>query len=82
MEVYNKDPDCHRFYDSENMIEYVFSGFDEPIPRTIKVQLIKKFGKPRRMKLDEVVFESSFAVITNPIPSWEIQMIHFQQEED
>ena len=82
IEKINKDSECHRYLDDENLIEYIFSGFDVSLPFSIKRELIDKFGKPRRMKLDEVIYENSFAKVTNPIQTWETQVVHFQPEED
>jgi hypothetical protein len=47
----NEDPNNHRYIDADNVIEYIFTGFDSPLPIEQKHELIARHGKPRRASL-------------------------------
>jgi hypothetical protein len=70
----------NEYEDAENYIRYVFSGFDEKLTLSKKLELIKKLGVPRKHPLKgKIEIGNVKAELPNPI--WEFQMIHKMPED-
>jgi hypothetical protein len=73
---FNSDPNNPRFINKEQLIEYIFLGFDLPLTIDQKLSFIKKFGRPRARPLKVPKIETDEVVVTLPEPSFETQLIY------
>jgi hypothetical protein len=77
----NNDPNNLRYIDTNNLIEYIFTGFHSPLAIDQKRELIARHGKPRRTALTTKVEKGGCIVDFGP-PSFEMQIIHkFRMDE-
>ena len=51
----NEDPNNHGYIDADNLLDYIFTGFDSPLTIEQKRELIAQFGRPRRSSLQTKV---------------------------
>jgi hypothetical protein len=65
------------FYDEVEMIEYMFSGFDQPLSLSEKIELIKEHGTPRSRPIIKDVTRNGFTInIADAYANIEKQSIH------
>ncbi len=71
----NEDPNNHRYIDADNLLHYIFTGFDSPLTIEQKRELIAQFGRPRRSSLQTKVEGEGYTIDLGP-PPFETQVIH------
>ena len=70
----NEDPNNHRYIDADNLLDYVFVGFDEPLTVERKRELIARFGRSRRASLQTKIEGEGYTIDFGPLP-FETQVI-------
>jgi hypothetical protein len=76
IDEFNGDRNNPRYIDTEQLIEYIFLGFNEPLPIEKKLELIKKSGRPRSKPLNAEKIETNDIIVTLPGSSVETQVIY------
>jgi hypothetical protein len=70
----NKDPFSYRYIDTEQMIQYIFAGFEGKLSQTQKKKLIKARGRPRSQPIMTLAATDRYE-IRHPEPLFETQVI-------
>jgi len=78
IEKMNKETNA--YFDQENLVEYLFTGWDEILPIEEKLKLMKRFPHKRQIPIG-LIFENSLAKVVNDFPKTERKVIHRKEVE-
>ena len=67
--------------DIENLVQYLFIGWDRILTREEKQQLVAKFPHTRRIALAKF-FENALLDAADNFPQMELKIINYQQAEE
>jgi len=66
-----------RFIDDEELIDYIFTGFEEPLSFEEKLDLIREHGRPRTSPKEKIIEGKGYVItLDSPASAYETQMIH------
>jgi len=65
-----------RYIDEDELIEYAFVGFETPLTIEDRIELIRKYGTPRKSPKENVIQGKGFTItLDKPASAYEMQII-------